>query len=184
MLTAMACTSLVYSPICHPYLYFQTHTANARRDLPIPRAFFLPELFFFCSNPSFPSRVLLFLLESFFSFSDPSQPLFHSLLTSRPAALTSLIGQPLFSIFQVDDTALNKSILFQNMLHHPIIPMGVDPYVPALVRSPAKANTGKVSGLPGACHPVDHSVRLRAQPLPIIDPGIGGICLPGKVKGS
>lgn len=47
-----------------------------------------------------------------------------------------LIRQPLASVFNMNDPAVRKSILFQKILHHHIVPVRVDPEISALSERP------------------------------------------------
>ena len=63
----------------------------------------------------------------------------------------------------MDDPARNKPVLFQQILHHCIVSMSVDPQVSALPKCPLKAEAPNTLDCPIAGDSVDNTVRTCIQ---------------------
>ena len=80
-----------------------------------------------------------------------------------------LVGQSWISVQQINDAAVLKSVLFQCILHHHIVFMGINFKIPALFKRPVQTIGTCPFDFTCGSDPMHHTIWFIIQPCTFID---------------
>ena len=78
-----------------------------------------------------------------------------------------LISQPLFAIFEPNDSAVDEPQLIKQTSHRHIVAVRIDPEIPTLTKTPFKAKRPCTPEVSSRRDPVYKAIWLVTQPLPV-----------------
>ena len=96
-------------------------------------------------------------------------------LRFSPVSKAFLVRNPRAPVLHIDDAAFPEAMLFQQMPHEGIVPVGVNADVGNLCHAVGQAFPEDSFSCTASGNPVDGAVGGGVEPLPLLDDPVGGV---------